>query len=317
MRSTLYWTLLIILISLALSTQNLLALASQNQELTNSEQLPLSKGKEQQKKNNRDTEKSESPQPNPPQIPVTIEGPVTIIKQLSAMEQESEAQKQAEHIWDKALNGLIFDPSQWPNIGLLVLAGVAAYFTWGAYCAARRQANAAEETLKLSTIPRLHIDGVRAEPFEIERAPIFFVRIVNSGPATAEEVTVVIRVEPTVHYGGAKYSDGAHKFAIPANSFREEFISVTQPLTAELIDSLNRQTWQLCITGYFEHAGKRTKYCYRYNPFPNPRPEGLPQFIPCDYDTRRTLIMIAGSPPLSAIQSAQGNMIPSGGIPVE
>lgn len=315
--SKLLWVLILVVLALPLNEQSPKADESEKKEPTKSSsasppakkpQLSPSKGMEKQNKGNRERGNANSPQEKPSNIPVTIEGAVTVINQPSTQEQAEQARKQAKNIWDKAIGDLIFTPSQWPNIGLMFLAGLAAVFALCAYLATRRQAIAAEQQLALATTPRLYVDGVRASDFESGKQPVFFVKIANAGPIAAEQVAINIRVEPDPHYIGAKYSDGVHIIMIPANGYREYFIKVSEVLTDNILDELNfRQLWQLRVTGYFEYGGKQTKYCYKYNPSGNPRPEGLPQFIPCDFNTQRTIIkMLSGSIDLSS--SISGNL---------
>ena len=115
-------------------------------------------------------------------------------------------------------------------------------------------------------------------------------KIVNAGPATADDVAINIRVEPIPQYPGGKYSGGHNKMIIPANDSREYFIQIHHPLTDAIMDGFKGRSWPLRVTGYFEHGQKRTEYCYKYYPFFEPRPEGLPQLF--------SVILIPASQPL-------------------
>ena len=235
------------------------------------------------------------PQEKPTGISAKVEGAVSVANLASAEEQAKKVEEESKGVVQKFRTEILSSPKELINLGTLVTTGLAAGFAFAAYRAARRQANAAERHLKHITSVMLHIDGVRAENFGPGNQPFFFIKIINSGSVPADKVSMLIRLEPTAEFPGAKYTEGPHVFTIPGNSHREEFIRAQEPLTADLIAALNANRWQLRITGHFTYEGKRTEYCYRYNPGRDPRPAGLPQFIPCDWNIQRTAIVVVGT----------------------
>ena len=156
------WPLSCLYIPLALCvffSEATLGASSQSELTLTTKSSHPSDGREEQKKSHGETKQAANPQTEPPRIPVTIEGPVTIINQPSANEQERKANEQSKNIWDKLWTDVVLNPHQWVNVGALVIARMCASgFAYAAYCATRRQANAAEQTLALASTPRLHID---------------------------------------------------------------------------------------------------------------------------------------------------------------
>ncbi len=52
------------------------------------------------------------------------------------------------------------------------------------------------------------------------------------------------------------------------------------------LTGLNQGTVQMRISGYVKRDKETIDYCYKYNPWPSDnRPQGLPRFVPCDFDT--------------------------------
>ena len=210
--------------------------------------------------------------------------------------------------------------------GAGVVIGVAVVIIYGKQLSTMRgqlaemktAGTATEQQVALASRARLHIDGVRVADFASGMEPVFFVKIVNSGPVAAENVAVSIRVETSE--GGAKYTGGEHRIMIPAHDSREYFIRWASRLNDTLVNGFKSDT-PLSVSGYFEYEGKRTEYCYKYNACSGERPQGVPEFIPCDFDTRRTIlatgkalagsIAIAGSVTMKKIPKGGDNPIPS------
>src|SRR5207244_4799126 len=128
--------------------------------------------------------------------------------------------------------------------GLGVLIGILVLIVYGKQLGAMRgqltemkaASAAAEKQLGLASSARLHIDGIRVADFQGGLEPVFFVKIVNTGPAAAENVTVSIRVESSE--GGAKYTGGEHRIMIPAHDSREYFIKWASRLNNTVVNGL-------------------------------------------------------------------------------
>ena len=180
--------------------------------------------------------------------------------------------------------------------GAGVIVGIAVVIIYGKQLTAMRgqlaemkaAGAATEKQVELATSARLHIEGVRVADFSSGLEPVFFVKIVNSGPVAAEDVAVNIRVESSE--GGAKYTGGDHRIMVPAHDSREYFIKWPSRLNDTLVNGFKSDI-PLRVSGHFEYGGKRTEYCYRYNASQGERPSGVPEFIPCDFDTRRTVLV--------------------------
>ena len=87
--------------------------------------------------------------------------------------------------------------------GAGVVVGIAVVIIYGKQLTAMRgqlaeikaAGAATEKQIELATSARLHIEGVRVADFSSGLEPVFFVKIVDSGPVAAEDVAVNIRVE--------------------------------------------------------------------------------------------------------------------------
>jgi hypothetical protein len=284
---------ILIVLALLLSAESLRANGSEKTSQSNSIKsvppVPANGGK-QQHKSNGETAKSNKPQENPPSIPVAIEGAITIIQQPYAADEAKNAQEQSKNWWEKFRDDVLGVPKETISLATLIFAGLTAAGAWMAYRAARRQALAAEQTLRHATSPNLFVDSARVDGFEPGSEPTFFVKIVNSGGVSAENVAVNIRIETDNNYIGVKYTGGDNLISIPAQGFREYFITATSPLAAQHIERFESGSG-LRIRGYIQHAANRQEYCFRYNPS---RAPGVPRFIPCDFDIRHTILLRAG-----------------------
>jgi len=267
-------------------------------------------GQQHQNEGNRKEAKIKGPQTNPLKTPVTIEGPVTEVRQLSADEQAEKAQEKSKDVWNKFIDDVLLSPQQWINVGLLILAGLAARYSYGAYKATKEQVKIANEqfllekiALSVATSPKLSVDAVRAANFYVGMEPVFFVKVLNSGPAVAEAVKVSIRVESGV--GGSKYTSDDQIMTVPANSSREYPIRWPMELTQAALDGFSSSGLE--VKGNFEYGGKSESYCYKYYPWKGTRPEGVPQFIPCKFNPRLTLLV-----PIGGVEStsAVGTLTP-------
>jgi len=214
-------------------------------------------------------------------IPISIDGSVNVVDAATAEQIRADAQEQAKPFWKK---------QEWV---MVIVTATAAFFAFLAFVVAALQAKYLKEQLRVATSARLSVEGVRMARFEISEKPIFFVKIVNSGPADAENVMVDIRVEPAkAGVNGVKYSAGAQPITIPANSSREYFIQFTQALTAEVREGVIHKGWPLRVAGFIQESGREKKeYDYKYHPWKT-RPKDVPEFIPSDFSPRRTTLII-------------------------
>ena len=61
-----------------------------------------------------------------------------------------------------------------------------------------------------------------------------------------------------------------------------------------MIDGFN-QSQPLKVEGTITHSslnnGNPVQYCYKYVPWSGERPEGLPQFVTCDFEMRTTILV--------------------------
>jgi hypothetical protein len=230
-------------------------------------------------------DKAKQPDDNRPDnrepIPVSINGSVNVVDAAAAEQIRANAEERAKPIWKK---------QEWV---MVFVTAAAAFFAFLAFVVAALQAKYLKKQLRVATSARLSVEGVRMVKFEIGEKPVFFVKIVNSGPADAEKVMVDIRVEPAkAGVNGVKYSAGAQPIDIPANSCREYFIELKERLTAEVQDGIKNKNWPLRVTGFTQESGQEQKdYDYRYYPW-NPRPKDVPEFIPSEFNTRRTTLII-------------------------
>jgi hypothetical protein len=161
---------------------------------------------------------------------------------------------------------------------------VATVFTltfigWQAW-ETRREANATVQQVIAATSARLFIDGVHAANFESGQEPVFFLRVGNTGAVPAEDVRVSIEIDHL--HGGVKQIADWNSMLIPANNHRD------YPLRASFIlpEIRELETWGLKITGTVTHRDNTIPYCFKYHHWQGPRPDGLPLFVPCDFDFR-------------------------------
>lgn len=230
---------------------------------------PLSRVKDQDQTSKEAQKGANTKQESTVPTPVTIEGTVSI-------------QQEAKPWWEK--------PEWWT----LILAAIASMFAYLAFRAASRQAKASEDQLAQAKkefahaiSPRLHIDGVRVVDFDVGRQPTFFVKIVNSGPVAAKKVEISIRIESSID-GGVRPKSQA--ITIPANDSWEYPLNWPIELSSTSIERLSSENGKLRVRGSFQEPKRdAVEYCYKYYPWSGRRPEGVSQFIPCEFDTARTV----------------------------
>jgi hypothetical protein len=150
--------------------------------------------------------------------------------------------------------------------------------------AAKFNAETAATHLLAATSPRLYLDGVRVVNFEPEQEPVFFLIIANAGPVQAENVRVFIEV--THNGGGTRPTGDGNTILVPANGRREYDFRASFILPKRMVEV---NGWNLTVRGSVSLGDESISYCYKYNQWSGPRPDGVPIFVPCDYDVRRTV----------------------------
>jgi hypothetical protein len=176
------------------------------------------------------------------------------------------------------------------NVLIVLVVAVQAYIytkQWGAMT----EGLAIE---RAKTDPRLRIAEVTAQNFEVGERPTFIVTIANDGLIAATGVKVHMGVEIDVD----KELDWIHDpiVTIPASGKEHYFILSSSWLEQQHIDAFNNAV-ALRVVGFFDYwPVGRTDFCYRYLPWEGPRPEGIPQFVPCDFEPRlNTTLRITGA----------------------
>jgi hypothetical protein len=216
-------------------------------------------------------------------VTVVVQGPIRVIQEPAANSIKQDAEKKPVPRLD--------DPN-WVIAYASILAVICAAAAFGA---GLWQAFIARGQLKAATSPRLHIEGVRLENFEIGKVPYFFIKIVNTGPVAAENIVVNMRLQ----YGvvadsknvGNKWSR-EQTVTIPPNGNREYFVKGSELTATEYLGFTDNIP--LRVTGYYQIPGcKKQDYCYKYYPSEERnRPKGVPEFIPCDFNPGQTSLVV-------------------------
>ena len=58
----------------------------------------------------------------------------------------------------------------------------------------------------------------------------------------------------------------------------------------------------LRVEGHFRQDKTRTAFCYKYNHWKGTRPDGVPEFTPCDFDPGR-IVLLNARVPVSGLQA--------------
>jgi|GEM_PF-6744391 len=151
------------------------------------------------------------------------------------------------------------------------------------------------KAMSVSIEPRLRIANVETTPFETGRTPIFIVTLVNEGATDAENVAMYLKAETDIRTGTHWHEQQI--VTIPAHGKREYFIRWLGPLESPLIKEVSDGFRTMKVTGYYEYdKGQRVEFCYKYWPWPflEPRPDRLPQFVPCDLGTTQNFFVTVG-----------------------
>jgi regulator of replication initiation timing len=163
------------------------------------------------------------------------------------------------------------------------------------------------EIMRLALEPRLRIAEVKAEGFEIGQIPVFILSLLNDGATDARDVAIHLSSQI-----GDKNPSGVRRnreqiITIPAHAMERVFVRWTGALTQEQIDQVNNGT-PLQVSGYFKQTNTEpVPFCYKYHPWTGERPDGVPQFVPCDFDP--TLDIFVTIPPAHLSVSTQATTV--------
>jgi hypothetical protein len=152
----------------------------------------------------------------------------------------------------------------------------------------------------------LRVEGIRQEGFGVNKSPVFFVAVANEGPVAANNVAIDIKVH--LLDGMTEYTGGEQLFTIPASGKLEHFIKSGFVLNANVLAQINDNGSLLRITGHVRRGKIDVPYCYKYNPGDVP---GMPMFIPCDMDTRRTVNAAMGAGSIALAGSVVNIKLPA------
>lgn len=169
---------------------------------------------------------------------------------------------------------------------------------------------------RAKTYPRLQITNVRVVNLKPDEGPIFMISIKNVGALDATETEIDLRVS----FGRPVESTLAQKLSnpqivtIPAGQEHTYAIPWDGPIKQEHLDRLHKVP--LTVSGFIKPKGEDEQtFCYRYYPIKGERPQGMPEFVPCDFDTRLTRVVTPGTAGVKVTAHApivvQGEVIPS------
>ena len=129
--------------------------------------------------------------------------------------------------------------------------------------------------------PRLRIAEVRVVGLGVGRIPAFLVTLVNEGATDARDVSLHMQIE---NDSAVVKWDREQIVTVAANGKQDYFIKWwNESLTEQRLNGYDFVA-PLKVSGFFQHADNaRQSFCYKYYPWDG-RPEGIPQFIPCDFD---------------------------------
>lgn len=160
------------------------------------------------------------------------------------------------------------------------------------------------------TNPHLRVAEVRVENFKAGKEPIYIVTIANDGLIDATNVQVHMRVEMGTYKILTLINDPI--VTIPAKEKEYFYIIDPSGLKQQHIDDFNKAV-PLKVVGHFTFwLGGLQKFCYKYQPWDEKteRPEGVRQFVRCDYDPRlNTTVVITGN----VMTGVAGTVTPIGG----
>jgi hypothetical protein len=137
------------------------------------------------------------------------------------------------------------------------------------------------EATQTAIRPRLRIAKVEVVGLGVGRIPAFIVTLVNEGATDARDVSLHMQIE---NDSAVVKWDREQIVTVAANGKQDYFIKWwNESLTEQRLNGYDFVA-PLKVSGFFQHANNaRQSFCYKYYPWDG-RPEGIPQFIPCDFD---------------------------------
>jgi hypothetical protein len=129
--------------------------------------------------------------------------------------------------------------------------------------------------------PRLRIADVKAVGLGAGQTAAFVVSLVNEGATEARDVELQMEVRS----GLSKVTwPTGQILTVPANGRQEYPFPWNSPLTQQDLNGTALfEPYE--VAGYFKHGkGEVQPFCYRYYLWDGPRPEGIPQFLLCNFD---------------------------------
>jgi hypothetical protein len=138
------------------------------------------------------------------------------------------------------------------------------------------------EIMGIAVEPRLRISNIRLENFSVGTWPIILVSIVNEGATDARGISLHIRVQSKEGGIVARKWSRAQIVSIPAHQEQIYPLEWHDPLTKEAYEAAS-QRLKVLITMKIGEA-EESKFCYRIYRLKGPRPTGVGQFVPCDFD---------------------------------
>ncbi len=199
-------------------------------------------------------------------------------------------------LFDKGKDRAIFISGA--SINVLILAAVLLQaFIY------RRQWDSMQDALRIERAkiaPRVRVAEVRVENFQEGKQPAFIVILVNDGATDARDVSIHMRVRLREGDKLALKWKTPTVETIAANQHKVYFLPWKTPLTQDYINEVEARKVPMEVEVTFQvDKSPRQKLCYRYYPWNDgERPEGIPQFLSCDFDTRLVTVVKSPRPPI-------------------
>jgi hypothetical protein len=167
--------------------------------------------------------------------------------------------------------------------------------------------------------PRVRITNITIENLIAGQRPVIILEIANEGATDAKDVGLHIRAD--VPGGGAKWSD-ERTVTIAAHSKQKHFLPWPHIATSIPYKRLRK----LQVSGYFRLNNQHpNEFCFQYYWWnEGDRPNGLPDFLPCDFDPSITTLVDSGGTITPEGESSKtigktlgGVITPSGSLTME
>lgn len=158
------------------------------------------------------------------------------------------------------------------------------------------------DILGVAVDPRLRVTGVWLhDDFHVGNTPTVSVEIANEGAIDAVNVEIDIRVQtPGTGIVGMKWRR-PQTVTISAHDRQRYFLRWHVPLSERDLGKLD----DFRLTGSYQLPGKPAQtFCFKFYTWEGVRPNGLSQFIPCDYDPGLTVLVGEGDSATASDRSA-------------